>query len=244
MKLLLAIATYKRPEKLKRLMLSLKKQSYKDYEVVIVFDNNDFQSCRLVQGDAKPDWKILFQKGHKYVIGAWNRAVQEMFIKRNYDGFMGLCDDVEMVDTDFLQKAVDFHKDRYADGDGVIGFKQECPGHPQYTFKWYGQTLMGRKFIERYASVNYQICCPDYLHFFQDEEMYEYASSMDKFYRCQQAVLYHYHPSFIKKEMDETHDIIRKGFDNPKNKDFNMRGRRSGKNYLWGKDFKLIGNTK
>ena len=91
------------------------------------------------------------------------RVIQEN-ISREWDGFIGLCDDVELL-PNTLEKAVLLHNQKFFDTDGVVGFAQDCPGYPRYTFKWFGQTLIGRKFVERYRDANYQICCPDYYHF-------------------------------------------------------------------------------
>lgn len=239
MKLLIGIATYQRTKKLQRLLRSLYWTSYKDYRIEIVADNKDYNTRNEIQY-LNADMVVKVQDSHKFVIGAWNRVVQENIDKDDWDGFIGLCDDVELkIDT--LQKAVDQFKEHFPDGDGVVGFKQECPGHPEYTFKWFGQTLMGRKFIERYKDVNYQICCPDYKHFYQDEEMYEYASSLNKFKICGNAVLLHYHPGFVSEEVDETHNIIRSGSVSPKNYDIALNKKRKEAGLLWGKDFKLLG---
>ncbi len=240
MKLLIGVATYKRKDKLKRCIDSIINSSYKDYLTVVVADNKDYESLDFLirTYDRRLPIMGLFQKEHKYVIGAWNRIVQEN-IQRNWDGFIGLCDDVEL-EPDALEKIVKCHQDYFKDGDGVIGFNQVCPGHPEYTFKWFGQTLMGRKFIERYAKADYQICCPDYKHFFQDQEMYEFAHELRKFYNCREAVLKHYHPGFIKEEEDETHHIIRQSSTSPKALDTETHLARMCKSYLWGRDFNLI----
>lgn len=239
MKLLIGIATFKRIDKLKRLLKSLKNQTYQNFRIEVVCDNNDFETSKFL---VDSDIKNYVQNYHKFVIGAWNKIVQQN-INNTWDGWIGLCDDVELH-PNALQIIVNQHKDHFYDTDGVLGFKQECPEHPEYSFKWFGQTLMGRKFIERYAEANYQICCPDYFHFCQDAEMYDYAHSLYKFFSCEGAVLNHYHPGFIKDEVDETHNIIRSGNVSPKNKDFKMQIEREKLGYLWGKDFNLIGKDK
>lgn len=234
MKLLIGIATYKRLDKLKRLLESLKSQTYQKFTITVVCDNNDYETHDRIINEKWFDLARIntrTQNTHKFVIGAWNFVVKENIPRNDWDGFIGLCDDVELKE-DALQKAVDFHKDRYADGDGVIGFNQECPGHPEYTFKWFGQTLIGRKFIERYKDVNYQICCPYYIHLYQDEELHQYASSLDKFYPCKQAILYHYHPGFIKEELDETHKLSRT--QQIRKQDLETFTRRQKEGKIWG----------
>lgn len=247
MKLLIGIATYKRIEKLKRLLASLEKQTYDNFIIHIVCDNNDIDTFKYIT--SLTEYKLghigcSINKEHKFVSGAWNYVVQNYINTYiNFDGFIGLCDDVELK-PDALQNIVNTHQVCFPDTDGVCGFKQECPGHQEYTFKWFGQTLMGRKFIERYKEANYQICCPDYYHFIQDQEMYEFAKSLGSFGICSSAILNHYHPGYIKEETDETHNIIRNGNISPKKHDFEMQKKRKEKGYLWGRDFNLIGDNK
>ena len=200
-------------------------------------------------------WDVVVQEKQSFVIGAWNRVVSHYFndkvtswedektsIEEPFDGFIGLCDDVELS-KNALENAVMSHRYHFPDGDGVIGFNQDCPGHSEYTVKWFGQTLMGRKFIERYKSVDYQICCPDYKHFYQDEEMYEYAMSLGKFHCEPMALMHHYHPSFIADERDNTHNIIRVGDQSPRSHDMEMQVKRKHLGLLWGQNFNLLGGN-
>ena len=238
MKLLIGIATYKRIEKLKRLLKSLKNQTYDNFIIHVVCDNNDIETENYIK--SLEDYKLghiacTVNNKHKYVIGAWNQTVQNYINTYvDFDGFIGLCDDVELP-PNTLEMMVKWYRAFFKDYDGVAGFNQECPGHKNYTFAWYGQTLIGRKFIERYKKVNYQICCPFYKHFYQDEELYFYASSMDKFYCCKQATLFHYHPCFISEEIDETHKIIRSGKNSPKQYDIALYNKRRKEGKIWGR---------
>lgn len=242
MSLLISIPTYKRIEKLKRLLKSLESQTFQDFIIHVVCDNNDLKSAKIIK-ELYPHIYLTVHDSHKFVIGTWNLSVQQIFIDGNFSYFCGFCDDVSLP-PEALQEAVLDMEYMFPDTDGVIGFRQECPGYENYTFKWFGQTLMGRKFIERYKEVNYQICCPDYKHFFQDEEMGEFASSLGKFHRSSNALLYHYHPGFIKEEKDETHDIVRSGNLSPKKHDEKIRELRIKANYLWGRTWNLIGDLK
>ena len=238
MKLLISIATYKRPEKLQRCLDSLFHNSYHNFDIVVVADNNDLETVKLVNELNDFPFKngklsVLIQSEHKFVIGAWNRTIQEIFIPGDYTGFIGLCDDVILRSNALGNIVTDMNK-YFPNTDGVLGFAQECPGHPEYTFKWYGQTLMGRKFIERYKDVNYQVCCPLYKHFYQDEEMFQYSSSLGNFYPSYSALLYHYHPGFIRELIDETHNIIRQGKLSPKEHDLKLFKERQSKGLVWG----------
>lgn len=243
MKILIGIATFERPQKLLRVLCSLLQQTHVDFDVYIAFDNNDKSGCEPVDQwiiENNPHFQINYTIMDKqgFVIRCWNMICHDhMMPQLEYDGFMGLVDDVELTPSALVNAVATLSK-YYPDTDGVIGLKQECPGHPNYTFKWFGQTLMGRKWIDRYKSVDHQICCPQYRHFFQDEEMYEYASSLDKFIKCENALLYHYHPAFAKNECDATHFIVRS---NGKfNLDVEINRLRKLKGYVWGRNFNVI----
>ena len=78
-------------------------------------------------------------------------------------------------------------------------------------------------------------CCPFYTHFFQDEEMWKYASSMNKAVHSQKAILNHYHPAFKKDELDSTHAIVRTS--ELLNKDQEIFNRRQKEHKIWGDSF-------
>ena len=98
--------------------------------------------------------------------------------------------------------------------------------------------LIGRKFAERYS--NRQCFCPDYVSFYADSEVGDYAEKINKFYYCEEAKLIHYHPAFYKNEVDEAHRQVR---DKEANLDKVINAERKKLGLLWGKSFKLIRNT-
>lgn len=237
MNLLIGIATYKRHNKLKKCIDSILNSTYKNLSIEVVADNNDISTIEFLHDNYDAKIIKLLQDKQSFVIGAWNRVVQENIGWRYWDGFIGLCDDVELY-PHALKNIVETHMSAFPDTDGVCGFNQICEGHPNYNFKWFGQTLIGRRFIERYKEGNYQICCPSYKHFYQDEEMFLYANSLNKFVPCEFAILNHNHPSFTG-DVDETHNIIRKGENSPLKIDTETFARRTFTNLLWGREFDL-----
>lgn len=230
MKIAIVIPTYKRIKKLERCLESLKNQTYKNFDVHIYCDNNDTISYNHFSNYG---YYINLSKSQKFVIGCWNDFFENMFcifIDKRYDAVAWTVDDVELY-PNYLEELVKSMQTNFPDLDGVIGAKQICPGRDDYKFKWFGQVLIGRKFIERYKDVNFKVCCPFYKHFFQDEEMWIYANSLGKFVNCETAVLNHYHPAFRPEEMDETHNIIR---DEIKRHDQVVHEMRKNKNLVWG----------
>ncbi len=235
MKIDIVVPTYNRPEKLKRCLDSIIKQSYKDWECLVVINGNDDETPKML--DKIKDSRIWYKtRGwNSYVIGAWNYYFEKFFTKRNKDAIMWIVDDVELKEN-CLENAIITMKGAFPDTDGVVGLHQECPDHPEYTFKWYGQVLLGKKFIERYKDVNYKVCCEAYRHFYQDEEMHMFASSLGRFWNCEEAQLIHYHPSFIKTNIDEAHNKVR--FDIKKN-DLKVYTERRKKGLVWGKTWEI-----
>lgn len=240
------IPTYERQSKLERCLKSLGTQTYKNFDTFVYCDANDKQTfdwlCSNKELKEVSKVRIIsLASSRKYVIGNWNDFFTFQYglgelLEAEYDAVLWSVDDVEWLPNS-IEKAVECMITNFPDTDGVVGIKQECPGHPEYTFKWYGQCLIGRKFIERYKDVEYKVCCPDYNHFFQDEELWQYASSLGKFVNCEQAVLYHYHPGFIKSEMDDTHPIVRGSLFVEDRQTYSKR-KISG--YVWGKSWELI----
>lgn len=205
MKSLLAIATYQRPKKLQRLLNSLNSKS-NWYDVVVIQDNMDNSANDVISNDL--NIKMLINHKQEFVIGSWNRAIKEIFIKEDYQYFCGLCDDVQF-EPNTLKEIIKYHKENFSDTDGVVGFNQKLGNTNEDHGTPYGQTLIGREFIKRYKNVDYKVCCPYYKHFYQDFELYQYALSLNKFKLCENAILRHYHPCKLKEELDEIHYITR-----------------------------------
>lgn len=239
LKVAVVIPTYKRAKKLERCLNSLVNQTYRNFTVFVYCDNKDSSTTEYFKRkkfNFKITWAI--NSKHEYVIGAWNKFFSRYHEK--YDAVLWCVDDVELY-PNCIEEAVYIMSEAFPDTDGVIGLMQECPGHPEYTFKWYGQCLLGKKFIQRYKEVDYKVCCPDYKHFYQDEEMYMYANSVDRFFRHPLAKMKHYHPGFVQEEMDETHPIVR---GDVKRQDDEIYRLRREKGLVWGQSFKLIGEKK
>ena len=231
----IVIPTFQRQKKLKRCIDSILKQTYQDFCIFVIADNNDEATYRWVTETYIDEPRIqgVPISEHLYVMGCWNYFTKHLF-KYVTDAMMGLCDDVELY-PDCIENAVKCFTNTYKDTDGIVGLSQECPGHPEYTYKPFGQTIVGKKFIERYP--DRQVCCIDYQFLYQDEEMFEYAFSLSKFVHCKDAILKHYHPGFCREELDETHKISRGDI---KNKDIMTHYKRKSKGLIWGKSWELV----
>lgn len=239
MNLAIVIPTYKRIKKLERCLNAIEKSLGRADErdllnkmaVYVYCDNNDLETYEwLIKSNYNCNVTPYLNENRLLAPGCWNKFFSD-FNTIEWDACQWLVDDVE-VEEGFFIAVIETMQEHFPDYDGVIGTKQICPGREDYTFKWYGQPLIGRKFAERYP--NRQVCCPSYKHFFQDEEMYLYASSLDKFEHAKNAVMKHYHPNFVPSEYDDTHFIVR---GNIKNYDYSMFEKRQKLNLIWGKSF-------
>lgn len=224
------IPSYNRKEKLARCIDSILKQTYKNINIHVMHDNNDYVSHQFIAdryGELVKQ-SVMFKRS--YVIGCWNSFTANFSFK---DAMMWCVDDV-VLKPDCVEQAVKCMETHFPDTDGVVGINQVCPGHPEYTFKWYGQILLGAKFIERYKEVGYKICSPFFTHFFQDQELHQFATSLNKFINCETAVLEHYHPGFIRSELDHTHSLVRGGL---MKQDKEIFDRRQKQGKVWGATF-------
>lgn len=237
MKIDIVIPTYRRAKKLKRCLDSIIAQTHIDWSCCVIVNGGDKETFDLLIDYEAKDDRIWFKSpATSYVIDSWNyyfRNFTLSHIARTQDAVAWIVDDVELF-PNYLEELAKSMEANYPDLDGVIGAKQICPGRDDYKFKWFGQVLIGKKFIERYKDVHYQVCCPFYTHFFQDEELWTYANSLGKFINCESAVLKHFHPAFVPEEMDETHSRIR---DDIKRNDQSVHELRLRKNLIWGQSW-------
>ncbi len=228
----ITIPTFNRTKKLTRCIESILNQTYQNFDIYVIADNNDEKTATYVKNKWKGNHKVhsLISGEHRYVAGCWNYFSKNHWDKIK-DSMVWCVDDIEMY-PNCLEELSKFYQYNFPNKDGVVGISQECPGHSEYTWKEYGQVVLGRAFIGQYPE--HQVCAIPYHHFFQDEEMYQYATSINKFKLCKTAILKHFHPSFLGNEVDDTHLIPRgKIFKIDKGifKDRQERG------LIWGKSF-------
>ena len=229
------IPTFKRHAKLNRCIWSILNQTHQDLDIWVMADGDDKGTEDFIKDAFTYTPKVhCIRNGFQgYVIGCWNWFTKEKF-RDIKDTIAWIVDDVELH-PDCFEKAEKCMRENFMDRDGVVGIYQYCPGYDRYKGKPFGQVLIGRKFIERYP--DNQVCCPDYTHFYQDEEMYDYAMSINKFVYCEESKLKHYHPAYFEEQKDYVHKHIR---DDIIGKDRETRVARRNLHYNWGSDFNLV----
>lgn len=214
----IVIPTWRRPEKLKRCLESIERQTHPHIRTHAVEDTD-----RL------------------FAFGVWNRFL------RGWDGggddiapstarpygdlFCYLCDDVEL-DPGCIAAAAAVFEGCWPDLDGLVGLHQRnIAGKGGWCRSAMG--VVGRAFAERFP--DRQIFCPDYGRFHADSELGAYARHIGRFVYCEGASLVHYHPAHHKDEMDETHRAVRSAAEVQRDREtWNERQRRG---WLWGREW-------
>jgi hypothetical protein len=237
-KVYIGIATYKRPQKLERLLKSIYSGTYQHFEIYVMFEESDKETIGYFERTKFEHLHLLPSKNKEYVISNWNRFYKEVVpLMDDKDFTLTLVDDVAMF-CEGIAKSVNKLVNTYPDGDGVIGLKQMYPNNANVKYHPAGQVLIGKKFLERYKDVDYQVCCPNYIQWLQDEELLKFVTSLDKFTTTDDFALIHYHPAYTPGEgIDETHKIVRGNIIQNDRKIFNKR---QIKNLIWGKTWELI----
>jgi len=144
---------------------------------------------------------------------------------------MYLNDDV-ILDEFCIDQAYKCMTSEFYDFDGVIGIRQENIPENQAVKTAFG--LIGHRFADRFPER--KVFCEDYKRFYLDKELYEYSTSVNKFYFSDTAKLTHLHPAFDSSQEDATHDNVRTHLKS----DMKTYVKRKELNYLWGADFNKV----
>jgi len=221
MKMEIVIPTYQRKDKLIRLLNSIEQDV--DVVIFVYFDNNDTTWIEI--SEMFPQVITLPLNTKHQAFGIWNHHLSKWF---NSDIMVYLCDDTELYPSTINNIFYHF-EDRFPDTDGLVTFKQ---ANIKGTDSAMG--AIGRKFSQRYGSK--QCFCPNYVSFYADTELGDYAKKLGKFYYAEDCLINHYHPvSGVKP--DATHWVIR-GKD--KEIDIKVNAQRKQANWLWGETDYLI----
>lgn len=226
MKLEMVIPTYKRIEKLRRLLNSITKNDLKFLEIHIYCDNKDYGTGLEIK-QRFPFVNILVMDKQYRAFGIWNYHLKNHFYS---NGMIYVCDDVEFLPNTLLSMNVLFNQ-ICKNTDGILTFNQ----YNLESASKYAMGLIGKKFINRFP--NNQCFCPDYVSFHADAELGRFAESLGKFYFGNGLKIHHYHPAFYKDEQDEAHAIVR---DNQSKIDKEVNRKRRKQKLLWGQSWKLI----
>lgn len=186
----LVIATRNRIAKLERTLSSVPELDYQTIVLVCDGDEKTFEHFK----NYRRDITIRLVPIHMGSVFCRN-----VIIKDSIDGVLYATDDITFSESS-IQKAFELFNNTFPDDDGVVGFKQnrsskDCPT---------GVALVGKEFIKRYPKRN--MFYPKYYHFCA-QEVSRLCEKLEKnvFVTSNDLLITHYHPAYIKEEMDQTH---------------------------------------
>lgn len=214
----LIIPTRNRWEKLQRCLRSIPKTlSQNNLNVTIICDGDrDTASKLIMSNNGQVDYLVLVA-GHRGAVYCRNLVTQCA-----EDAVLYATDDIEFK-PGAIETAVESMRKHFPDDDGVVGFNQIG----KQGFSKAGVALVGQQFLCRYPEK--KLFYPGYFHF-SCQEIERLASKLGKLHFEEQAKLYHYHPSWNHKEMDQTHVEARKY----RGKDLKISRNRRAEKLIWG----------
>lgn len=201
-------------------------------EIVVPTYNRPLEIARFLESAQKVEvpvgWvvntRVRYGGKPEALTGIVNGLVQES----SADVVMVLADHLVMH-SDCLINCMDYFNN---DLDLMVGLRIEncpiTPGVSEYCF-----FAVGKEFISRFP--DRQIFCPDYWHFYADNELGRYANEIGKFIWAEDAKVTTYHPNVGNAEKDETYWASRKNIAQDKQ----INSIRKTKGLLWGRDLTL-----
>lgn len=213
----ISIITRGRNKLLKKCVNSILENTYSKFRIWIVADG-DKEVLKL-----KDYWNKKFitidYLEHSGLVYCNNWVVRNR-VKSHW--LQGLDDLIFYPEA--LQEAVNCLEEKYPEYDGVVGLNQF--NIPQYQFSI---PLVGKKFLERFPDKKpfYE----KYYHFGADTELGLFAKSLDKFWFCKEAKVFHNHPAIERREEDETHKLARVNIQN----DLKLLKKRKKNKNFWGR---------
>ncbi|MBA7716572.1 hypothetical protein ES703_125646 [subsurface metagenome] len=216
------IATHDRWELLKQTLLSLWKQTYKDFSVHVIVDGN---LDNIPEWLKRADINLGGCKERGDVVAAWGAITGGC----KTGALFNAADDL-VFHPSCLSHAVYAMQNRYPRGLGVIGINQLQGGSPKG--RKYAFTLMNREYIDHFPGRI--VFCPDYIHYRSDMEHGIYAQTIRKFTVCLAAKVEHV--SKGSRLNDRTTQLGKMVYKRDRHT-WHMRQERG---YLWGKNFKRL----
>ena len=214
----LIIPTRNRWEKLQRCLRSIPKVlSQVELNIIIICDGDRDTAERLIVSNNGQVGRIVFIANHNGAVFCRNLATQCA-----EDAVLYATDDIEFKPS-AIEAATESMREHVPDDDGVIGFNQIG----KQNFSKTGVALVGQQFLRRYPEK--KLFFPEYFHF-SCQEIERLASKLGKLYFEERARLYHYHPGWVRDELDNTHNEARVC----RRKDLKLSSMRKAKKLIWG----------
>ena len=205
------IPTRNRLEKLQRTLASIEPEEWLDTLVICDGDPKTFDALNGLRTDVRAILKP-FRVG---AVACRNSAMWHI-----EDGLLYATDDIVFFNGG-VAEAYRQYNEHFPDDDGVLGLRQDKSHHPT------GVAVVGRAFLNRYP--DRQLFNPAYDHFACQEILW-LAESLGKFKQSDRVLVEHFHPAFLKTEIDQTHHDARAN----KTADMELIENRKALHLVWG----------
>lgn len=221
----IVIPTHNRKNKLLHCIASIA-QAIKSFNVNIYIYASDTEELKEYSDLFKNDNNVIVDyHSYKKCSGFWNDHIKKM----KADAIMTCNDDV-LFNQDTIENIFKYYTKYFPNNDGIVGINQtNIIDHLDSAF-----TIIGTKYADKFPDRN--VWCIDYHRFYGDKELGEYAKSINKFYYCNEIKITHLHPSTDIRQLDNTHNNVRKWL----NIDRRIYEVRKMRKLLYGKEFVLI----
>ena len=137
------IPLYNRPQEIEELLVTLENQDYKNFEVIVVDQTDDFKDAFY------QDWNLNLIYWHQEEKALW-KARNEA-IKSAKGDYILMYDDDSLVENDWIVqhlKALDYFKADLSSGVSISVVGAEVPAHYSY-FRWSEQLDTGNVLIKK-----------------------------------------------------------------------------------------------
>jgi len=214
----LIIPTRYRWEKLQRCLRSIPRTLPQvELNITIICDGDRDTAKNIILSNNDQVGHLVFVASHRGAVYCRNLVTQCA-----EDAVLYATDDIEFKPS-AIEVATESMRKHFPDDDGVVGFNQIG----KQGFSKTGVALIGQQFLRRYPEK--KLFYPKYFHF-SCQEIERLASKLGKLHLEERAMLYHYHPMWNHKEMDETHIEARKH----RKDDLEISRERRAKKIMWG----------
>jgi len=212
----IVIPTRNRIKKLRRCLASIPSSVLGIPIKITVICDDDPMTAYLLQVESN-SIRVITVKEHSGSVYCRNLISQTV-----EDILLYATDDIEFK-KDAIIEATKVMKKHFPDGDGIVGFNQINANK----FSVAGVALMGQKFLRRYPERKFLF--PGYFHFSCQEVEY-LGNKLNKIILAEKAEIIHYHPGFVKSEVDNTHVEAR----SHRKDDRSLSNERYHKGLIWG----------
>lgn len=174
----LIVPTYTRLSGLKRLIVSIQKHTNYPYEILVVVDDGNIATYHWA---ADKGLFTVLTNNHRWYVAQTNLGV---FLSQT-ELFVYLNDDMEIVETGWLGRAVNLFAQKFPKGSGLLRLNDKC--QPPGGIATCG--LSSKRFVR--AIYGSTFLCFEYTHYASDKELTIVARRAKIYYESDVPIRHH-----------------------------------------------------